>query len=279
MVWFVVAVIIILTAVAMVVAARLRDRRLERTVRVEITNRGNVKSSYQLRVEDPDEVLSSRFMLDGDPLPGLASFVDDPEDPEDQEPAQAVPSAGGGPKVPQKPDPMKTAAKAQEAGSGLARVLATLGSSLPRSIGAPLLKAAGQLRQGQGRVRRVQWYSGMGASLRRRVGAVPREPVGMQSLRRASSQAWSETPSVRPGYTLAVDLVLRSAGSHEHQVRPFQVVSRSVSGPDAPLVIKDGDIEIRGGFWARRFLPRVVLLVVAAALLALTAGLATAGIL
>jgi hypothetical protein len=276
MVWIVVAVIIILTAVAMVVAARIRDRQLERTVRVEITNRGNVKSSYQLRVEDPDEVLSSQFMLDGDPLPGLASFIDDPED---QEPARTVPSAGGGPEAPQALDTMKTAARAQTAGSGLARVLATLGSSLPRSVGGPLLKAANQLRQGQSRVRRVQWYSGKAASVRRRMGAGPRQPLGMQSLRRASSQTWSETPSVRPGYTLAVDLVLRSAGSHEHQVRPFQVVSRSVSGPDAPLVIKEGDIEIRGGFWARRFLPRAVLLVVAAALLALAAGLATAGIL
>jgi hypothetical protein len=276
MVWFVVAVIIVLTAVAMVVAARIRDRRLERTVRVEITNRGNVKSTYQLRVDDPDDVLSSRFLMDGDPLPGLASFVDDPED---QEPAQAVPSIGKGPEAPQKSEAMKTAAAAQEAGSGLARVLASLGSALPRSIGGPLLKASSQLRQGQSRVRRVQWYSGMGASLRRRMGAVPREPVGMQSLRRASSQAWSETPSVSPGYTLAVDLVLRSAGSHERQVRPFQVISRSVSGPDAPLVIKEGEIEIQGGFWARHFLPRALLLVVAGALLALTAGLASAGIL
>lgn len=276
MVWIVVAVIIILTAVAMVVAARIRDRQLERTVRVEITNRGNVKSSYQLRVEDPDEVLRSQFMLDGDPLPGLASFIDDAEE---EEPAQAVPSSSGRPKVPQASDAMTTVAGAQKAGSGLARVLATLGSSLPRSVGGPLLKAASQLRQGQSRVRRVQSYTGKAASVRRRMGAVPRQPSGKQSLRRAGSQAWSETPSVRPGYTLALDLVLRSVGSHEHQVRPFQVISRPVSGPDVPMVIEEGDIEIRGGFWARRFLPQAVLLVVAAALLALAAGLATAGIL
>ena len=276
MVWFVVALIVVATGVAMVAAVRVRDLRLERTVRVEITNRGNVSSRYQVRVEDPTEVLSGQFVLDGDPLPGLASFVDDPED---SEPVQAVRSEPVSPAVLTAEAPMKSVEQAQAAGSGLARMLSTLGSSLPRSVGGPLLQAANQLRQRQGSVRQVQWYSRMFGATKRRIGTRPELPKGEQPLRRAGSQVWSETPSVRPGYTLAVDMVLRSVGSHEHRVRPFRVVSRSVSGTEAPLVIEEGTVEIRGGFWARRFLPPAALLAAGAALLALVAGLASTGVL
>jgi hypothetical protein len=114
---------------------------------------------------------------------------------------------------------------------------------------------------------------------KRRIGSQPQQPGAAPPLRRASSQIWSETPSVRPGYTLAVDLVLRSVGSHEHQVRPFRVVSRSRDGTKAPLVIEEGNVEIRGGFWARRVLPLAILITAGAALLVLVAGLASTGIL
>ena len=276
MVWFVVALIVVATGVAMVAAVRIRELRLERTVRVEITNRGNVSSRYQVRVQDPTEVLSGQFLLDGDPLPGLASFVDDPED---SEPAQAVGSVQATSTASPAELPLESVEQAQAAGSGLARMLSTLGSSLPRSVGGPLLQAANQLRQRQGRVRQVQWYSRMLGATKRRIGNRPDLPKGEQPLRRAGSQVWSETPSVRPGFTLAVDMVLRSVGSHEHGVRPFRVVSRSVSGTEASLVIEEGSVEIRGGFWARRFLPHAALIAAGAALLALVAGLASTGVL
>jgi hypothetical protein len=278
MVWFVVAMIIICTAMAMIVAALIRDRRLERIVRVEITNQGNVSSRYQLRAQDPEGVLSATFMKDGDPLPGLDFFVDDPEDQEPEQ-EQEVPTEAEKPQKSPASAATDTVAEAQQASGALARMLSSLGSILPRSIGSPLLSAASQLQQKRGQVRRVQSYSKKGSSLGRKLGTRPSEPQEKQPLRPAGPQAWSETPSVQPGYTLALDLVLRSVGSHEHSARPFRVISRSVTGAEAPLITEEGTVEIKGGFWARRYLPHVVLLVVGAALLALAAWLASAGVL
>ena len=55
--WMLGIAVVLMAAVAMVVAARLRRLRLQSRVRLEVSNVGNVKSRYNLRAEDPQGLL------------------------------------------------------------------------------------------------------------------------------------------------------------------------------------------------------------------------------
>jgi len=108
---------------------------------------------------------------------------------------------------------------------------------------------------------------------------------------------WAQTPYVEPGETLVVEMRVGAgsrAGSQAHapgvqgyapgvQGYAFQVISRAADREADQPVSARGSVHIRGGFWARRILPYLVVtaitVVVMVALVFLGYWLVAAGVL
>jgi hypothetical protein len=275
----------VVTAVAILVVARVQKARLQKKVRLEITNAGNVKSRYNLRAEELQGALRFRFILDGDSLPVHTA-------------AAAGRSTAG------QPAPARTAARGRDktgsqgkaggarqkadgvmqTSNALASLLNLVGSLLPRSMGIPLQQKASQMRRVQSRASYAQqlpnqmaWFKSSASRVVPGAGQaqerpVPRDeaPVGPSGGDDADAGfTWSQTPYVQPGKTLAVDLIVRSVLATGNQTYTYEIVSRSADQTAAPPVTAEGQVRIRGGFWARRFLPYVLVALAAVALLIL----------
>jgi len=269
--WFVVVAVALVASVAMVLVARWQRKSLQRKLCLEISNQGNVPSRYELRADDPYGALKFQFALRGDRLPQqqVAETASVSEDPKiDKTVPSGLPASAG--RVRQT--------------AGLANVIAgalsTVGLLLPRSVGAPLLQAAGQLRRGQSTVKRAEQLPGRMGRLTSSVSSSHSPPK-----RRASSLphtvlcTWVRTPLVEPGETLAVDLLIRPVRSRPDQFYPFTVFSRSAEQEKAPLAIKEGDVQIAGASWARRYSPFLIILATAVVVLTFVFWLASVGIL
>lgn len=273
----IVLAIVAAAGAALVLAARLERSRLQRRVRLEISNRGNVRSRYHLRAEGcvPDELLDCRFLLGGEALAvggPLAVPAGISVEPGLQEKAGAA-----GRKANEKLD------RAVGRGGAIADGLATLGSMLPTSIGGPLLRKAATLQRGRMQIRQVQRVPAQAAQLRALVPARRQHApagAGAQAPAPAGGEpGWAETPAVRPGETLAVDLLIHAAPQSRGRACSFRLVTRSAEEADAPLVAAEGSVQVGGGFWSHRSLSFAVILAIAIALLLLAAWLAAQGIL
>lgn len=265
----VVVLVVVAAVVAMVVVARLQRLSQRKQLRVEITNRGNVRSRYELRAEDPQQVLGFEFALDDDPLP--PSHLDE---------VAPAPAAGKPPKsdswiLPPESDKLSGSADAAMKTSGdAANALGSLGMLLPQAVRTPLLQAASSLRRGQSAATQAQRLSKRAGKVKK-PGARGKAPPGA----RAGVQVWVQTPYVKPGAGLAVDLLVslvQAAASADHT---FQVISRSVEDQAAPDVIAEGHVRIARPSWFRRWLPYALILVVTAGILAFAVWLASTGVL
>ncbi|MEJ2209162.1 MAG: hypothetical protein P8129_09020 [Anaerolineae bacterium] len=295
--WILGAVVVLMAAVAMVVAARLRRLRLRSRVSLEVTNVGNVKSRYNLRAEDPQGALRFQFTLDGDGLPARAIGRSAPA-----RPASSVATA----KTERETAGQRKGAGAREKANALMQVsnalaglLSMVGSLLPRAVGVPLQQKASQMRRVQSQASYAQQVPVQMAWLKSSATrAVPGAPGARAAQPAPHEEApteasgeddldggftWSQTPYVQPGKTLAIDLLIRSLLATRDQAHTYQVISQSaeLAGTDrlgaAPVVAAEGRVRIRGGFWARRFLPYLLIVLAAALLLVLIYWLAISG--
>jgi hypothetical protein len=262
--WFSVISILILAVLAFLWAARIRKQRLEQKLRLEITNQGNVESHFQLRVEELTGQLEFRFTCAGSRLPEVFE-IDPAGQVAGRQPLTAQPATtGSGVKASQK------AQNAMNLSFTVASILTSLGSILPRSLGTHFSQAGSQLYQGQAQATRVQQVSSQAASLAPGTRNNPAEaaPISPNSSVSAPVHGftWVETPAIIPGRIMIVDLMVRSAWLAGDTIRSFQVKSRSTEGGPAKAIVEDGQVLIRGGFWAHRVYPS--LLILAAAILA-----------
>lgn len=273
----IVLAIVAAAGAALILAARLERNRLQRRFRLEITNRGNVRSRYHLRAGGcvPGELLDCRFLLGGEALivegpvavPAATSV----------EPGLREKVGTAGRKANEKLD------RAAGRGGAIADGLAALGSMLPTSVGGPLLRKAATLQRGRMQIRQVQRVPGRAAQLGALMPA-PRQHVPAAAGAKAPAPdggepGWAETPAVRPGETLAVDLLIRAAPQSRGRTCSFRLVTRSAEEADAPLVDAEGSVQVGGGFWSHRSLSFAVILAIAIALLLLAAWMAAQGIL
>jgi hypothetical protein len=275
--WFSVIIILILTGLAIFWAVRSRRLRLERKLRLEIVNQGNVESHFQLRVEELSGGLEFRFTHGGNRLPEVI------------EPFSQAPAAGQ-----QVSTPAQTA-QAGTRGTGmnvsrqaqktmglsytLAGLLTSVGGILPSSLGSHLIQAGNKLYSGQAQVSRVQQVGSQASALApgTRSSAAPAAaatPQPQAVTETVQGIPWVETPAVQPGHTLGIDLLVRSAWVAADVMRSFQIKSRSTEDAQARMILEDGRVEIRGGFWSRRFLPHLLILTVAILALLLTIWIA-----
>lgn len=284
--WFLLIFIVLLMVAGMLLAASLRKRYLQRTVLLELVNQGNVRSRYQLRAADWAGALAFRFSLAGDRLPVVEVFEGDRREVPAVAPAlermaaprlapAGTPGAMGG---------LQKADQVMRTGSVWASTLSALGTMLPHALGAPLLRAASRIQQGQIRVGRVQQAGRQVGSLGAKAAAhagpkVAPSEAPVRSAGRGEAQPWAETPSVAPGEALTLELLILSASASKDQQHSFEVVSRSIEGGDETQVVQEGSVLIRGGFWARRFVPQLIILALAVLALLLVTWAASEGIL
>jgi hypothetical protein len=284
MVWYVAIAVVVITGVLLIIVARERRKHLRKRVRLEIANQGNVQSRYQLRAEDPDGDLEFQFTLDGDQLPEQIVFGASGQRAE--APASAVVgmpiSAKGTPQpVKQSGGAQEKVKKASAAGGVVAEMLTSLGSILPSSLGAPLMRMSSQLRRGQAQASRAQQVSARVGSpqVGSPTAAAQRPAEAVQptaSAHPAGSYTWVETPLVPPGGRLNLDLIVKSAPPRDDQLRSFRVVSRSLEQRDAPQVVEEGSLPIKGGFWVQRLLPELAILTISLVILIVVFWLASA---
>jgi hypothetical protein len=86
-----------------------------------------------------------------------------------------------------------------------------------------------------------------------------------------------ETPYVRPGETLILDLWIRAARPATIRNHPYTIRSRSVEPENAPWLAEEDRVQILAASTLSRYLPYVIVFAVTAALLALDIWLASTG--
>lgn len=271
---FVVAIVLVIVAavVAMVVVALLQKQSLQRKLRVEITNQGNVRSRYELRGEDPQGALDLEFALDDDPLPA-SDLVE----------VARAPEAGKPPKsdswiLPPDSDKLKGGAEAAMTTSGeAAEALGSLGMLLPRSVRTPLLQAASGLRRGRSTATQAQRLSKRAGKLKTPEARAKAAPGAQRA--QVDVQVWVQTPYVQPGESLTVDLLVSLVQAAATPDYAFRVLSRSVEQGEAPPVVEEGNVEIKRLSLFRRLLPYAFIIIITAGILAFAAWLASTGVL
>jgi hypothetical protein len=307
MLTWVVAIVIVIAIVAVVAIARWQRKSLHKNLRLELNNRGNVQSRYELKAEDPDDALEFQFSLAGGGLTvGTIAQETAIEVSEVVEPAQPErPSA-----TPGVSSAKQAQAKARQ-GVGfsyaIADLLGSLGMMLPRSIGAPLQQASSQLRRGSGRVDQVQRMpsrvSGQVTKVKQPAGSIlassstraerPKAsappisapasaPAGRSKVSVVTQSAmhpWVQTPAVAPGGSLRLDLQVKPVKARGAQLHSFSVLSRSVEQEDAAVITEEWSGQIRGVSGFRRYHPYLLIAALAVLALMLAIWLASIGVL
>jgi hypothetical protein len=267
--------IVVVTAIALVIVARLRKKRLQRELLLEISNQGNVESRYELRAEDPNGALEFQFSAGGQRLPGSeASQVATTE-----EAGRPVSSPGPGAAA----GARQTADRAIGLSGTIANALSSLSLILPGSSGSQLGRMATRMRSTQMKAGRVQRLPDRATAAARSVTPSAKASAAQQSSTASGeTPGWVQTPYLKPGEALAVALRVsfaRSAAYGQSQQWPFRVISRSAELQEAVPVVEESSVQMAGGFWTLRYLPYLVILAAAVALLLLAFWLAYTGVL
>jgi hypothetical protein len=300
MLTWIVAVVIIVAAVAMFVIARWQKKGLQKNLRLEIRNQGNVPSHYELEAEDPDGVLAFEFRSAGVRLSEGAGSV-----PETRQVVRSVqkdqpppPSASAG-EPPSTAQIQQKAKQAMGLSKTLADLLGSIGMILPRSIGSPLLQASTQLRRGQSRVEQAERLPRRVSGQAKRVKVVPRSTPGTASTSaqtgttsgaaaaqhatasdtQAPGQQWVQTPVVRPGESLKLDLLVKPIKARSDQLYSLSIRSRSLEQEDAAVITEEWAGQIKGVGGMRRFHPYLLIVALSILILLLAFWLASLGIL
>ena len=268
-------VILVLTATALLILARMRKRFAEKRVRVAIVNEGNVPTLYELRAEDPDGALDFQFSLGDGASTALSGGADTkPADPPPQPRAHESAKAGG-----EASERRLGCQPILRIGGVVANGLIGVGQLLPRSARGPVMQLASRLQSGQMAAMRVQRIPGQASRLRRSRPRLKEPRKSSISTSEISEPAWVQTPTVPPGETLALELQIRAVRIEGGARRGFRVLSRPVDVPNATVVTFVGVAGFPRSFWAHRWLPHAAITASAIALLLIAYGLATSGLL
>jgi len=273
--WLIIFLIVILTVVAVILATHQRRRRLEKKIRIELINLGNVESHYHLRAEELTGDLTFQFLQNGTRLPDVLEPV----------PAQSVSASYAAPapvKAQGGPGLGDKANKAMGISSLFATLLNTVASIFPSSgMGSSLSKSARQVNNANMQASRVQTASSQanqlsqqvkpGAPAQTQIAAQPVAapvPAGVATTGRPTG--WSESAMIPAGAILVLDLLVRSRWIARDVPHAFQIKSRAVEDSQGTLSVEDGQVLVRGGFWSHHVYPYLLIAVCAIVLVALT---------
>ena len=292
--WVFVGLILIAILVTFIVgiglarsAALAQEKRLFRSVRVELTNQGNARSRYELRADDPISALSFDFSLNGTPLeqrqtvesvagsgsegarPAVTKTV-----PARSSAGRAAPAKGGG--------ALGGARALMGIASFFGEILTSVGAFLPAGLGNSLTTLGYRMRGSEYTVSRLESTAkqakdastgggyGSGTSSTPTIGSQRGGALSQPGQATASAVAptavmpgmariWAQTPVVDPGQTLAVTLTLRPLKSKQTQQYFFRVISQAVDADGVAPVIDQGNVQIKGLSALRRLLPLMLI--------------------
>jgi hypothetical protein len=92
--------------------------------------------------------------------------------------------------------------------------------------------------------------------------------VPFKRVTRKIDDAWTETPTVEPGDTLYLELVIEPTQPGKGKALPFRIASKSIEAEEMPLVIHEATVDIRARSWLSwLLLPLLVILASAAVVL------------
>ena len=266
----IVVVTVLAAAAAVALIARAQAKSLRRKLRLELVNRGNVPSRYELSVGDPDDALSFEFTLDDDPLPqrqfpttGQTAAAKPVAPAPTGQPAGA---AGVQPKL----------NKAVGFTGTIANSLNSLGMILPRSMRTPVVRLASQIQSGQMKAVRARQVSDQATRVKS-MASSRTAPKGQGAPGGQTGPGSVETPFAEPGETQVVDLLVRAIKPGTARQYAFSVRSRSIELEEAPWVVEEARVQISSAGGLARYLPYLFVLFVTAAILMLLVWLAVAG--
>jgi VWFA-related protein len=289
--------IVAMSVIGLVVVTKTQKRRRRQIYKLGISNLGNVRSRYELRVEEPMDALEFESALNGVnlpqwPVPQVTEAV--------AEAAIAPPASARSPASPAREGVGQRAGQAMRTGSAITKIVSSISAILPRSLGAPLQRAIRPVRTAQSTASRVTRLptkvtrvmpapspARSTAQAARSTAEPTRAPARPQTVAVAPvpqplGETWSQTPFVEPGETLTIDLLIAPLNPYQTRNYSFKVISRSLDQKDPPLVVEEGSVQIVGISWFRRLLPYLVFaltsaLVIATAVLAVGFLLANLG--
>jgi hypothetical protein len=244
---------------------------------LKIVNEGNERDGYELQVEDPFDALEFTLVLNGAKLP--QKNVSTAPASAAVEPATGAGPPSDSPVARERKIPART-----KGGKGLVMGIASaigglltgVGSLLPPSLRSPVVRIATKIRAGQSSVRRVE-------QMPKRVARATRvsRPVSRSAPRQsargavvqdahyaeteafgalAGTQTWARTPSLEPGSSLTVDLLIDPVDPYRPGISlyPFVVKSRSIQQSEGTLVVEEGEAQITGMTRIQRYGPILV---------------------
>ncbi|MGD8625816.1 MAG: hypothetical protein PVJ34_14855 [Anaerolineae bacterium] len=297
----IVAVTLAVALVAIVTVAIIQWRGRRKRFRLEIRNEGNVPSRYALRVEEPRQALSFLFAVNGTPLSmGTIRRTRSVSRPAGQAPEPPGHAASGS-TAPDTSAARDRAKQAMATGGAIAGLLAGLGRLLPGSVGASLAGAAGEMRQGKSTVQRAQRVSAQAGKVGSQAGKVSSQagdlagpqtaadaapptvaapgsaPLETEDGLEITRQAWARTPSVEPGRSLQVEMVVKLARPRKSQVYPFTILSQPADQEEGPPAVEEASIQVPSLLDSLRYMPYVVIVGLTLGAVALAFWLSSAG--
>ncbi|MBN1261991.1 MAG: hypothetical protein JXB35_15030 [Anaerolineae bacterium] len=239
-IWLVI-ILILLAMVALAIPAiiQMQKRQARRRYHLEIHNRGNVKSRYEIQADAPGAELTFTFMLNGIPLVTNAG-----------EPEAAPGAAGAAPQRGAIPPQRKKQGKQMLGlGSAISGLLITVGNLLPYSVGVNLIRIGSKMRRGQGtleQVGRLSERAGKHTPTKPgptpRGAAVPVQPASMPPVGPESVQ----TPAIEPGEVLGLDLFIEPRSPYRRLNVPFTLRSKSLEQPEPIAETAEGMVATQG---------------------------------
>lgn len=248
-IWVWIVILALLAALTVLLVSTIVDwqKRMARIrYRLEIHNAGNVASGYGVQAEAPQGGVSFVFTLRGMALHGGSVTPA-------AQPAEPAESSRRG-----APAPARTNAKR---GKGLLNLVSTvsgllinIGNLLPYNVGVHFIRIGSKMRRGQGsaehlgRVSGKMSRSGGSAGGTKNVSSRPERLSSAEPTPPPVSN-WVETPSVAPGETLTLELLVSPENPYRAQRLSCVLRSRSLAlaGEEetAPNVVRH-DVELAG---------------------------------
>ncbi len=269
-------VIVILALIILGLWLRGQRDRARYRYRVEITNQGNIRSRYELQVNeggtvsaDAPRLLKFDFKLNGAHLYTKAESDILPQ-------STHSPQAQGQPQVSTSSTQRegtfhKNVDRISRVSYLIGDMLSTVGYLLPHSIGGPISRMSMRVRTGGYTARRVEYISERVNTLRDEK-AQPSGGSTSSSQAQASSPAsathtqvitglWTQMPFVHPGKTLTIDMFVTPKNPYKDRLVPYKLISRSTEQTDAPVLVTEDTIHITGFGPLKRYGPFLVVLV------------------
>ncbi len=273
----VLAVIVVVAVILILSLTRMQQRKLVKTFNVDVANRGNARSRYELWADDASHELAFEFMLNGARLGQAQSATTGAPV------GQNLLSGKAGAKQPPVRAGQNLKASAQNAGEKVSGfnetvggILDTLGHILPGGAGSGLLSLSYRMRSGQAAVDRTQRVSAQAKAMV--AGRQAASPMGgdsdyggpSDSNPMAASDNATGTPStsaaithpqtafVEPGKQLQLSLVIRPVARLKVERVAFNVYSKSLEAQDTEAIAQEGAALFKGMTGIMFYLPQIV---------------------